>query len=83
VLEALKSQLRTVDWLDLLSKAPGFSGYLSLSYLPQDDPRYSRDLLQTLFEFVERYNQLIWDEVTFIVAAFTTQTDSSREDDVA
>lgn len=64
-------------------RRPTIIGYLSLSYLPQDDPRNSRNLLQTLFEFIECYNELIWDKVTFIIAALTAQAYSSREDDVA
>ena len=54
-----------------------------LSYFSQDYSRYSRNLLQTLFKLVQSYNELVWNEVAFVIAAFATQTNTGSENYVA
>ena len=58
--------------LDLLSRIPLTGSRSNLRNLSEDHSGYSRDLLQALFKFVESHNQLVWYEVTLIVATFAT-----------
>ena len=58
--------------LDLLSRLPLTGSRSNLGNLSEDHSGYSRDLLQAVFKFVESHYQLVWYEVTLIVATFAS-----------